>query len=88
MACRYDREGEPDAMRFTISYRPVPFSGYRVSVPCYEGGEVVTADEHDRLRKAFQNAVNLAVAGEPAYVVRDAVLDGRAALNEEEHHAS
>lgn len=39
-------------MRFRITYTQ-PF-GYRVDVPNYDGGEVVTADEHDRLRMAIQ----------------------------------
>lgn len=34
--------------RFTISYRD---GAYKVSVPNYDGGEVVTAEAYDRLRE-------------------------------------
>lgn len=42
-------------MRFTITWHANGcgnFAGYKVSIPQYDGGEVVTADSYDRLKRA------------------------------------
>jgi hypothetical protein len=56
-------------VRFSITWRE---GAYYVSVPEYDGGEVVTADEYDRLRAALEQIAN-ANSGRWGWIAHEAL---------------
>lgn len=70
-------------------------SDYRVSIPCYDGGEVVKAESYDRLRTALRELVEATEdtlrshlrATECCAVTRERCKKARALLSDDEQVA-
>lgn len=40
---------DPKSLRFKVIWQPDHGAGYKVSIPNYDGGDVVRAEEYDRI---------------------------------------